>query len=71
MCDGKSQTEIERRIDRHSLRIEQVRLHLQALCPETFEARKARQWLRTMLLELSHLRAERDLLAVLEGQTIH
>jgi hypothetical protein len=59
MSDSKS--ELERRIARQSLRIEQVRLHLQALSNETFEFGRAMRWLEQLVVELALLRQGRKL----------
>jgi len=63
MSDGKNETELERLIARQSLWIEQVRLHLQELSPETFEFGRGAAWLERLLFDLALLHHQERRLA--------
>jgi hypothetical protein len=63
MSDSTNETELDRQIARQSLWIEQVRLHLQELSPETFEFRRGAAWLERLLFDLALLRYQERRLA--------
>ena len=58
MSDSTNETELDRQIARQSLWIEQVRLHLQELSPETFEFKRGAAWLERLLFDLALLRLQ-------------
>jgi len=65
-------SELDGRIARQSLRIEQVRLHLQELSTETFDFGRACRWLERMIVELAMLRVVKcDLYPPSEMASVH